>query len=109
MGGSCTTYLMEAFKQEFISRVKAIAFTDSVHGVMRHMPREYVEFMAKSACDWVASDKPRDTLVRSVRDAYNGCVNVSAGHHKHEYTTGYAFPSIFPFFEKMREGVNPYL
>lgn len=38
MGGSCATYLMQAFKQEFISRVKAIAFTDSVHGAMRHMP-----------------------------------------------------------------------
>jgi hypothetical protein len=30
---------------------------------------------------------------------------VSAGHHKHEYTTGHAFPEIVKQFNRLRE--NP--
>ena len=39
----------------------------------------------------------------------DGCVNLSAGHRQHEYTTGFAFPSIFGFFHSLKQGFNPYI
>jgi hypothetical protein len=92
-----------------MDRTRAIAFTDSVHSSVKRMGREYSDWLGRVGCDWVASQLPLDTLVRPVSQAYNDVVNISAGHHKHEYTTGHAGPAIFPFFEAMRQGQHPYL
>ena len=105
-GGVSTMELMKLHWEDFSQRVKGIAFTDSVHSVDPRFTKEQKDFLMEKSVDWVASKKQRDELV--MKKGYNGCVNVSAGHTRHEYTTGYAFPSIFPFFSRLSEGSNPY-
>mgnify|MGYP001580714863 CR=1 FL=1 len=46
---------------------------------------------------FVASDKPVGE--ETSHSNYNLCREVSAGHSKHEYTTGYAFNEIIKFFD----------
>jgi len=53
--------------------------------------------MQDNAVHFVASEKPAGELLcddfkRKV------CIEKSAGHPKHEYTTGYAHEEIFKFF-----------
>jgi hypothetical protein len=50
--------------------------------------------MKENCLHFVASDKPVGEVIES-----NGvCGEVSAGHNKHEYTTGYAFDEIVKYF-----------
>ena len=46
---------------------------------------------------YVASDKPVGQTLRDDKRSVL-CEEVSAGHPKHEYTTGYAFDEIIKFF-----------
>ena len=107
-GGICTLALLREYWEEFAGRVKAIALTDSVHGSCAMLNKKQKAFLRAKAVDWVACNKQLD--VKVANDGDNGCTLVSAGHHKHEYTSGYAFPSIFPFFHEMiSEGKNSYM
>ena len=103
-GGISTMSLVKNYWDEFKERVKGIAFTDAVHGYYG-VDKEKVSFLRRVAVDWVASRDPLDTPQRSYGE---GVIFVSSGHHKHEYTTGYAYPSIFRFFQQINER-NPYL
>lgn len=108
-GGMCTTEILSAFESDFIERVKAVAFTDSVHGGV-HGSRQAKQHLEKVSVDFVASGLPLKTLVRSLGDSYNNCVCVSSGHQKHEYTTGSAMPAIVEFFDTMLStGKNMFL
>jgi len=98
-GGMCTTEILSAFEDEFIERVKAVAFTDSVHGGVRGKAAQ--AHLERVAVDFVASGLPLKAPVRSVHSSYNSCVCVSSGHQKHEYTTGSAMPAIVEFFDHM--------
>lgn len=103
-GGLSTMSLMELFWSEFKERVKGIAFTDAVHGY-HGMKKEKMEFCRRRAVDWVASHRPLDTVESKKRDEI---VFLSSGHHKHEYTTGFARKSIKKFLLQINEK-NPYL
>lgn len=103
-GGISTMCLVKNYWEEFKERVKGIAFTDAVHGY-HGLDKEKIMFLKRIAVDWVASRDPLDTPQSKYGD---GVVNVSSGHHKHEYTTGSAYPSIFKFFLQVKES-NPYL
>ena len=103
-GGLSTMCLVKNYWKEFKERVKGIAFTDAVHGY-HGISQEQSKFLQRYAVDWVASRDPLETPQRSYG---NNVVNVSSGHHKHEYTTGSAYPSIFEFFKVIKER-NPYL
>ena len=96
--------LLNHFWEEFREKVKGIAFTDAVHGYYG-ITREKIGFLRRVAVDWVASSDPLDTPQKSYE---NGVVFVSSGHQKHEYTTGYACPSILKFLLQIKEK-NPYL
>ena len=50
--------------------------------------------MMENAVHFVASDKPLGIVI-SERGT---CIEKSAGHTKHEYTTGYAHEEIFKLF-----------
>ena len=53
--------------------------------------------MRENCIHYVASDEPGGTPIE--RSHYNDvCPEVSAGHPKHEYTTGYAHDEIFKHF-----------
>ncbi|CAG9318963.1 unnamed protein product [Blepharisma stoltei] len=105
-GGISTMCLLKNYWEEFRGRVKAIAFTDSVHGGIGALNAEQKAFLGEVGCDWVGSSNPRDHLEKTVRKSYNGVTNLSSGHHKHEYTTGSAFPSIFPFFRNKEQFIR---
>lgn len=108
-GGMCTTELLRGYETEFIERVKAVAFTDSVHGGV-HGSSAAKKHLGKVSVDFVASHLPLKAPVRTLEGSYNGCVCVSSGHNKHEYTTGSAMPAIVEFFETMLEtGKNMFL
>jgi hypothetical protein len=52
--------------------------------------------MRENAVHYVASDKPLGTSLSSNNKGV--CEEKSAGHTKHEYTTGYAHDEIFKHF-----------
>ena len=108
-GGMCTTTLLEEFENDFVERVRAVAFTDSVHGAVRGSSQAK-RHLASVSVDFVASRLSLKTLVSPLSRSYNSCVCVSSGHEKHEYTTGSAMPAIVEFFEEMlRTGRNLFL
>jgi len=53
--------------------------------------------MFKNAVHYVSSDQPVGTHL-SVEFLEETCPVLSAGHVKHEYTTGYCQEEIFTFF-----------
>ncbi|XP_058948087.2 cotranscriptional regulator ARB2A homolog isoform X1 [Pocillopora verrucosa] len=87
-----------------MERVKAIAFTDSVHSLSHHRAdKKLSAWMKKHARNWVSSDLPLDTIID-----YKGadCELVSAGTMKHEVTSHAAFDSIFKFFDEKLKASN---
>ena len=53
--------------------------------------------MQENCVHYVASDKPLGTpLGKKIN--LEPCVEVSAGHSRHEYTTGYAYDEIVKLF-----------
>jgi len=95
-GGAGAVHMLRKRTTEFSSRVCGIAFTDSAHSVGRLEP-EVSHYVQKRCRSWVTSDKPLDTKIAKPR--YD-CLCVSAGHTKHEYTSGYAVQSVFVFLLK---------
>ena len=60
------------------------------------------KYVKRSIIDWVASEEPLDTPAPNMwRD---GIVCRSAGHKKHEYTSGYCIDSVFKFFSDTLSG-----
>jgi hypothetical protein len=59
---------------------------------------EQREWMWKNAVHFVASTKPVGEVLGDNKKT-DVCVIKSAGHNKHEYTTGYAFEEILKHFE----------
>ncbi|ELU03974.1 hypothetical protein CAPTEDRAFT_148827 [Capitella teleta] len=98
-GGVVVTNLALKRTEEFLSRVKAVAFTDSVHSLSMQGGTEAVqEFYSKDARNWVSSDEPLDTPIEH-RWGQNDAPLVSAGHQKHEWTSYSAMDSVFEFFK----------
>ncbi|CAG8467432.1 6877_t:CDS:2 [Paraglomus brasilianum] len=98
LGGLCTTNLLKELAEEFCNRIKAIALTDSAHNISL-IPEFLRLWFSRVTINWVKSPEPLDT---PVPDAANyGCPCLSAGHTKHEYTSGTAFPAIFKFISHM--------
>jgi hypothetical protein len=93
-GGISVQNWANRYWQEFKARVKKIAYTDAV-ATSEKLGREKCVFMKKVARHWKASKKPGNEKLNS----YSDVPEYSAGHNKHEYTSGYAFPYIFPFFQ----------
>lgn len=93
-GGVVTVYLADKLKSEFESRVKAIAFTDSVHG---YSNIKITDYMKKTAKNWISSSEPLDTPMKTPE--YD-IVRVSAGNLKHEMTSYSCIESVFKFIEE---------
>jgi hypothetical protein len=101
-GGHCTMQLLRSRTADVLGRLRAVAFTDSVHSVSDDESRPVARFIMEHAQNYVTSDEPLDTPIRrdSLMGEKDGCPCVSAGHEKHEFTSGTAFPSVFPFLQK---------
>ncbi|GAB1605092.1 cotranscriptional regulator FAM172A homolog isoform X1 [Argonauta hians] len=88
-------------RREFLIRVSAVAFTDS-------MPDNYIvdsavsNFFRKKSRNWVTSEDPLDTEV----ETFEGLIPcVSAGHTQHEMTSWSSIDSIFKYLtDKVSHG-----
>lgn len=78
-------------------RLRALAFTDSVHWSGEAASDVITNWLGANAKDWVASKEPLDTPMPDNRENA-GCECVSAGHSKHEWTSPCAVNSVFDFF-----------
>lgn len=99
-GGDSTMYLLRKRFDQLQPRLSGIAFTDSVHSVLPFETNEIRNFLKDKAIHFVASDEPMGNPITS---AYNfskeaACKEVSAGHPKHEYTSGHCVKGVFDFF-----------
>ncbi|XP_020629630.1 protein FAM172A-like [Orbicella faveolata] len=81
-------------------RIKAVAFTDSVHSLAhQRADKKLVHWMKRNSRNWVSSGLPLDAPVSSLFKGAD-CEMVSAGTNQHELTSHVAFDSIFKFFEE---------
>ncbi|CAG8720084.1 2130_t:CDS:2, partial [Acaulospora morrowiae] len=94
-GGINTTYLLSKLADEFRSRVVAIALTDSVHSASM-IPTQLRDWFVGHSLNWIRSSLPLSNHIAEAKRFY-GCRCVSAGHPKHEYTSGTAFEHVFEF------------
>jgi len=101
-GGDGTVHLMRS-RPDIFQRLRAIAFTDSVHSVSASESPQLKAFMKASCRDYVASTEPLDTPIQPYMDDDDhdseGCECVSAGHRVHAWTSGVAIASVFTYLQ----------
>ncbi len=97
-GGPCRASIQKIFAPDFYKRVSKIALTDSAAIARAQLTAIQRDFMWKRCVLFVASKKPLGDVVSS-NPKTEVCVKRSAGHPKHEYTTGYAFWEIVKHFK----------
>ncbi|ELR19510.1 uncharacterized protein ACA1_269310 [Acanthamoeba castellanii str. Neff] len=103
-GGICTMDLLRERGEEVMPRCVGVAFTDSVHWVSGRDPVPVRQFIKKNAVNWVKSNKPLDAPERGSGE--DGCPCVSAGHPKHEWTSGCCVESVFKFLDDKFEAAQ---
>jgi len=100
MGGYCTVDIMKKFSADLNGgKIVKIAFTDSVHGTRpRILDKTTYNNLVKKSINFVTSKLPAGEFISPYTKSYDMVNNCSAGHEKHEYTSGYARNEIFKFF-----------
>ena len=96
-GGACLAHIQKKYENEFYDRVSKIALTDSWTIDSDKLNQSQKQFMLENCVHFVASDQPVGTLL-SKKKGSKVCEEKSAGHPKHEYTTGYAHDEIYKLF-----------
>ncbi|KAB5528438.1 hypothetical protein PHYPO_G00140180 [Pangasianodon hypophthalmus] len=97
-GGLSFVELMIQREDDVMSRVRAVAMTDSVHNLWhQEASRSIREWLKERCCNWVSSPEPLDTPVDSLLP---DCRRRSAGTERHELTSWNSFKSIFRFFNE---------
>ena len=88
--------LLTFLADTFYNRTEKIALTDSwtINKEALILPQR--EWMMSNCIHYLASDKPVGTDLLKKKSGV--CPEKSAGHNKHEYTTGYAHEEIFKHF-----------
>ena len=100
-GGRCLTTLYKRFTQEFHDRVKSIVLTDSAHKDIRNglIDQEEEDFMVQV---WIHFVKSYNKIGEKEDNSQDPIMpTFSAGHSKHEYTTGCSWPKIQNIFKNM--------
>lgn len=102
-GGRCLTTLYKRFTQEFHDRVVSIVLTDSAHKDIRSglIDNEDEQFMSEKCIHFVKSEEKLGEKEDNSSDPI--VPTFSAGHDKHEYTTGSAWPKIQNIFRNMSQ------
>lgn len=98
-GGIHTVELIDTFGIIFMKRVKGIALIDSVHKTVDALKYDAKMYFRRVAVNWAKTTSSLGTLLYRAEVARNGCLNLSAGHKDHVYTSSTAFPEIFPYLE----------
>eukprot|EP00735_Rhodelphis_limneticus_P010371 TRINITY_DN3106_c0_g1::TRINITY_DN3106_c0_g1_i2::g.3621::m.3621 TRINITY_DN3106_c0_g1::TRINITY_DN3106_c0_g1_i2::g.3621 ORF type:complete len:260 (+),score=12.03,sp/Q7T297/F172A_DANRE/32.19/1e-45,Arb2/PF09757.4/2.1e-20,Abhydrolase_6/PF12697.2/0.0018,Abhydrolase_5/PF12695.2/0.017,Abhydrolase_1/PF00561.15/3.3e+03,Abhydrolase_1/PF00561.15/0.038,DUF676/PF05057.9/0.048,Ser_hydrolase/PF06821.8/1.5e+02,Ser_hydrolase/PF06821.8/0.98 TRINITY_DN3106_c0_g1_i2:29-808(+) len=96
-GGVCTMALLDARGEHILQKLKAIAFTDSVHrsGDMQSLKETTLTFLQNHCINWIRSPEPLDTDL----SRRNGVRALSAGHPEHIYTSHSARSSVLKFID----------
>merc|ERR1712192_59752 len=102
-GGIVAMHLAATFGEDWVNRVEGLLLTDSVHGRLTGNPTTD-SHLIKIGQNWVSSDDPVGTPISSVYVRNGGIPLVSAGHSKHEWTTGAACDQIFEVIQKIKGG-----
>jgi len=101
-GGVLASTLLHDKEQEIFGpdkiakKLRAIAFTDSVHSSNPRWSARIKAFMKTNCKNWAKSDKPLNKELKSV----GGCPVVSAGHTTHEYTSAFCMEPLFEFLKE---------
>uniref|UniRef100_A0A8D8LZ81 UPF0528 protein CG10038 n=1 Tax=Cacopsylla melanoneura TaxID=428564 RepID=A0A8D8LZ81_9HEMI len=99
-GGVVTSHLASQFEWDFLNRVFAIGFTDSVHSSLQSdLPSKLYSHVLKISRNWVSSEQPLDSLLEQSTSS-DDVPRVSAGTAKHELTSWTAYRSVFKFVEE---------
>ncbi|XP_065350944.1 FAM172 family protein homolog CG10038 isoform X2 [Cloeon dipterum] len=96
-GGVCTSILAQERREEFAEKVFAVAFTDSVHDILRGEDFKHLRNVGRN---WCASNVPLDEIIEGMSSS--DMTTVSAGHTVHEWTSYAAFESVFKYIEEKR-------
>lgn len=88
-GGACLQEIQRRFADSFYRQVRKIAYTDSWVISASELTKEQRVFMFRNAVHYEASSLPLGASI-SVNMDHDTCPVVSAGHPRHEYTTGYS-------------------
>ena len=86
-GGGCLAAIQKTFAETFYNQVVNIAYTDSWTIGRDELNEEQRQFMWQKAKHYEASDKPVGTVL-SENSQMHAVPQYSAGHTRHEYTTG---------------------
>ncbi|UJR08188.1 hypothetical protein I4U23_012461 [Adineta vaga] len=107
-GGDGLMFLLRKRQDSILSNSWKIAFTDSVHSILPLETNEIKTFLKANAIHFVASDQPMGEELDSVYDFSHGsaCQEVSAGHPKHEYTSGCCVEGVFKFFFPLNDNID---
>lgn len=99
-GGDSLMYLLRKRQDNVLPQLTKIAFTDSVHSLLPLESKQIKKFLKANAIHFVASDEPMGAPIDYAYDFSQkpACQEVSAGHTKHEYTSGYCVEGVFDFF-----------
>ncbi|KAH8555227.1 protein FAM172A [Umbelopsis sp. PMI_123] len=97
-GGHAITLLATHNAFDFTHRVTALALTDSVHSKTNIKGQPVIEWFNRHSQHWVASKETLDKVM-PYHTKDSGCPCVSAGHSKHEFTSGTARDSVMLFLE----------
>ncbi|CAJ0837916.1 7296_t:CDS:10 [Entrophospora sp. SA101] len=100
-GGISVNAMLDDCK-DFKSRVCAIALTDSVHSYGM-IPSSSKKWFKNHTINWIKSSLPTNEPVNNNANQVFGCECRSAGHRKHEYTSGTA---IEPIFEYLKDSLH---
>ena len=98
-GGECAIeILLEYIEDLLYNKIKKIAFTDSAHGNnYKNLQFEGLKIFRQISRNYVCSTKPVGTFISGYEKSQKGVNTYSAGHNKHEYTSGTAVLDIFKF------------
>lgn len=80
-----------------LERLRAIAFTDSVHDVEKRDPEDLKDWVMDNTINWVTSNKPLGEKLKVSKT--QGCICLSAGHTVHENTSESARVEVFKFLK----------
>ena len=96
-GGGCMMRLLDKYPQNIMATAKSIAFTDTGPVMKRMVGVDMHKWMEKTAVHYMACNEPLGQIMKASK--MTACPHVSAGHSRHEYTTGVAWPEIRKQFD----------